>query len=44
MRETDQLFLVVLPFALPVAIFLALAILWKAEAALNRALRKRGRQ
>ncbi|MGO4338989.1 hypothetical protein AB4037_29145 [Labrys sp. KB_33_2] len=40
MSDRDLLFLTVLPFAFPVAVFLALCILWKAEAALNRALRR----
>lgn len=43
MNEADKLFLIVLPFALPIVFVMALAILWKAEAAINRALRKRRR-
>jgi hypothetical protein len=43
MREGDQIFLIVLPFALPVAFTLACALVWGAEAAVNRALRKRRR-
>ena len=40
MTDADRLFLVVLPFALPIAFTLACAVVWGAEEAVNRALRK----